>query len=257
MYSLFMMLVAVMPLGLWGVFHARADCRAGWVLLAAVSVFMALNMLESALMRRRALAGMYLRPDGLLARLLCRKTVLVIWQLLKAVALGLLLFMETPGWPSWLWAVLILNLVLLQPAYLGMRRWLSAQVQAGRRNIIARRLLLSLNTGILLLVLAAAQMFLPRADYSRMSWEETSRHAIRTVEVRCEHLAPLARLSALRDALTEWLIQHIPLHEGMRLGAWLVYFLWSGLVFWAWSRLVLGGLGARESLDFLVEDACA
>ncbi|WP_456373103.1 hypothetical protein [Thiolapillus sp.] len=254
--SLLWMLSAILPLLLWVRFQSAAACGLAFVLLAPVTAFMALNMLETALMRRRALIGMYLEPGSFLARLLCRKKFLAAWQVIKAVALALILFVEAPAWPVWLWSLLALNLILLPLVYSRIRKWIAPQLRAGRRNIVARRLFLSLNTAVLLLVLVVAQMFVPRSDYSRMSWEETSRHAVATAEIGCEYLAPLARLAALRDALTEWLIQRIPNHAWARAGAWVAYFLWSGLVFWAWNRLMLGGLGARDALRMLEDRSC-
>jgi hypothetical protein len=227
-----------------------------FLLLAPVAAFMALNMLETALMRRRALAGMYLRPDSFLARLLCRQSLLTAWQLLKAVVLGLLLFLESPRWPSWLWAVLGLDLLLLGVLEPRVRRWLESQVRGERRDILARWLLLSVNTVLLVLVLAVAQLFLPRPDYTGLGWEDAALQAAGTLDMACDSLAPVVRLGAMRDALAEWLIQHLPLGGWLSLSAWLVYFVWSGLVFWAWSRLVLGALGAPGALKCIREGRC-
>ena len=254
--ALVTLLFAVMPLALWRIFHGQAGCWLPFLLLAPVAAFMALNMLETALMRRRALAGMYLRPESFLARLLCRKSFLAVWQMVKAVVLALLLFMEAPGWPAWLWGVLGVDFLLLPFLYLWLLGWLSGQVRQGRRNILSRRLLLGLNTGLLVGVLAVAQLFVPRADYAGLGWRETAIQAAAKVDTACEYLAPVVRLGVMRDALASRFIQAMPGQGWATLGAWLLYFMWSGLVFWAWSRLILGGLGAGQALEYLEDGRC-
>ncbi len=250
------LLFSALPLAAWWAWHDKGGCWLSFLLLLPVTGFMTLNMLETALMRRRALAGMYLRPQSFLARLLCRKSFLAAWQVIKAVVLALLLFMEAPAWPAWLWAVLGLDLLLLPVLYLWLQGWLAGQVRQGRRNILSRRLLLGLNTGILVGVLAVTQLFIPRADYTGLGWRETAIQAAEKVDTACDYLAPLVRLGAMRDALGSRLVQTLPRQGWPGLGAWLLYFLWSGLVFWAWSRLMLGGLGAGQALEYLEEKRC-
>ena len=254
--SLLSSALSALPLAAWWGWHDRGDCWLPFSLLLPVTGFMTLNMLETALMRRRALVGMYLKPESLAARLLCRRFVLVTWQVIKAVMLGLVLFTEAPRWPAWLWLVLGIDLLLLLPLYWRVCIWLESQVRAGRRNIMARRLLLPVNTGLLVLAIAVGQMLAPRPDYSRMDWEATAVHAAGQVGVQCGFIAPVARLAAMRDALAERLIQRMPGNTWIMMGTWLAYFLWSGLVFWAWTRLILGGLGVRDSLDFLEDRRC-
>ncbi len=249
-------LLPALPLAAWWGLHDKAGCWLPFMLLLPATGFMALNMLETALMRRRALAGMYLRPQSVLARLLCRKSFLAAWQVVKAVVLALLLFMEAPGWPAWLWVVLGLDLLLLPVMYQWLRGWLAGQVRQERRNILARWLLLGLNTGLLVGVLAVAQLFISRADYAGLGWRETAIQSAEKVDTACDYLAPLVRLGGMRDALASRLVQALPRQGWPTLGAWLLYFMWSGLVFWAWSRLILGGLGAGQALKYLEDDRC-
>ncbi len=257
--DLLLMLLATLSLLLWGNLHASVSCGLLFVLMLPVVALIALNMLETALMRRRALVGMYLQPGSLLSRLLCRKAFLMLWQMLKAVVLGFVLFVESTGWPLWVWGLLGLDLLLLYPAHAGLRIWLAGQVKEMRRNIIARRMLVSLNTLVLLMLLVAGQMLTPRTDYSDMNWQETASHVAAGVQIDCEIMAPLARLAGLRDALTERLMVRGMLAAGSAwtgLGIWLLYFLWSGLVLWAWSRLLIGALGAGDALRYLQESSC-
>jgi hypothetical protein len=257
--DLLLTLIAILSLLLWGNLHESAGCGLLFVLMLPAVALIALNMLETALMRRRALVGMYLQPGSLLSRLLCRKAFLMIWQILKAVVLGFVLFVESTGWSLWVWGLLGLDLLLLYPAYAGLRIWLAGQVKEIRRNIVARRVLVSLNTLVLLMLLVVGQMLMPRTDYSDMSWQEAATLVAEDVQMDCDIMAPLVRLAALRDALTERLMVRSMLTAGSAwtgLGIWLLYFLWSGLVLWAWSRLLIGALGARDALRYLEERTC-
>lgn len=258
-FDLLLMFLATLSLLLWGNLHESIGCGLLFVLMLSVVGLIALNMLEAALMRRRALLGMYLQPGSMLSRLLCRKTFLMMWQILKAVVLGFLLFVESTGWPVWVWGLLGLDLLLLYPTYLWLRRWVTGQVKSKRQNIVARRMLLTLNTLLLLLLLVVGQMLTPRTDYSTMNWQETATLAAEDVRVGCNILAPLVRLTAVRDALTERLMvrnMHVAANAWAGLGVWSLYFLWSGLVLWAWSRLLIGALGARDALRYLEESTC-
>jgi hypothetical protein len=259
MSSVPVMLAAVLPLLLWVWFQSATGCWPGFLLMLPVLGLISLNMLESALLRRRALAGMYLRPDSFVARWLCRRTWLMIWQVTKALVLVLLLFVEATAWPPWLWVVLLLDLLLFPFLYALLRRWLTPQLQAGRRDILARQLLVIVNTLLLILVITTGRMAQPRPDYSSLDWQEAATHASEQTRVGCELIAPLARLAALRDALLERLVaESVTLSHSMWLGllGWLLYFFWSGLVFWALSRLLSAGLGLRHTLAYLLDESC-
>ncbi|WP_456379428.1 hypothetical protein [Thiolapillus sp.] len=245
MTGLLYMLTPGLVLAAWSMWKDSLPCLVVLVLMFPVLGLIALNMLEVALMRRRAMVGMYLRSDGWLSRLLSRKLLLMLWQVIKATFFTFVLFLAALDWPAWLWWVLLADAFLVYTVHGWLRALLQTQVKPGQGGIIARRILVTANTLLLVLLLATGQMFEKQIAYKNISWQETVLHAAQQEQLACDLVSPLVRLQAVQHALAGRFV-----HQGLesldsnwsRIAGWLLFFFWSGLSLWAWSRMLLGTL---------------
>ena len=259
MIVLVRMYLPVLLLLAWGLWKDRLPCMVVFVLMLPVLGLIALNMLEVALMRRRALVGMYLQEYSWLSRLLCRKGLLLLWQVAKATFFTFVLFVEAQDFPPWLWLLLILDVGLIYLANGWLGRLLHIQVKTGRQGIVGRRLLVTANTLLLAVLVAGGQLFESRADYGGLSWQQTISYAAQQPQLRCDVLAPLARLQAAQQVLAERFVRQgtdMLDSSWSKVLGWLIFFLWSALYLWAWSRLILGTLIRKADLDGLARPGC-
>jgi len=255
---LYMLLPGLLLLG-WTLEKDSLSCTGVFLLMLPVSGLVALNMLEVALLRRRALVGMYLQGESWLSRLMCRKMLLLLWQVVKATVLVFILFVEALDWPPWFWLLLLGDIPVLFLASHWLHGKLRSQVKSGALGIITRRLLVTANTLMLALMLAGGQMFVLQTDYSGMSWQETAVYAAQQETLRCELLAPLARAKAVQQALAGRLIRQsleTLSNTWGRLAGWLLFFFWSGLSLWAWSRMLLAPLIQKADMDRIIVRGC-
>jgi len=256
---LYMLLSGLLLLG-WAVWSDSLSCAGVLLLMLPVLALIVLNMLEVALLRRRALVGMYLEGESWLSRLMCRKAVLLLWQVIKATVLVFILFVEALDWPLWFWLLLlVVDIPLLFFTSQRLVQSLQGQVKAGAQGIIARRLLVTVNTLILALLLAGGRMFEPQTDYRNMSWQETAVYAAQQEQLHCELLAPLVRTKAVQQALVERLVRQgleMLTNTWGKLAGWLLFFFWSGLSLWAWSRMLLAPLIQKVDLDRIMHKGC-
>ncbi|HID46829.1 MAG TPA: hypothetical protein EYP34_13895 [Chromatiaceae bacterium] len=259
MVRLFLMLFPGMLLLGWALWKENLSCLILLVLMLPVLGLITLNMLEVALMRRRALVGMYLHADSWLSRLLCRRMFLLFRQVLKGVFFTFILFVEVLDWPAWFWWLTLADVLLVYMADAWLRNLLVKQVKPGQGGVIARRMLVTVNTLVLALLLATGQLFEKQVDYTGMSWQETAVHGAQQERVQCELIAPLVRLQTMQHALAGRFV-----HQGLeavssiwsRMAGWLLFFFWSGLSLWAWSRMLLGTLIRKPDVDQMVRSGC-
>lgn len=240
----------------WFLFRHQAGCLPLALLLVPVVGLIALNMLESALLRRRARVHMFLREEGWLARWLSRRLLLMIWQVAKALLFALILFVEMLSWPLWILWALLADLLMLSLLHAGLKQGLSGQVKPGYSGFVTRRLLVGVNTLVLALGIASGQFFSLHPDYRSLTWQETVVEAAGRTEVGCELIAPVARATAVRDAigwrLMEVGAEHAP-GRTTAIAGWLLFLLSSLLFLWAWSRLLMGALISRTELVVILE----
>lgn len=83
---------------------------------------------------------------------------------------------------------------------------LQGQVKAGAQGIIARHLLVTVNTLILALLLAGGWMFEPQTDYRDMSWQATAVYAAQQALVEKLVRQGLEMLTNTWGKLAGWLL---------------------------------------------------
>lgn len=255
---LYMLLPCALLLG-WVIWRDSLACSAVFALMLPVVGLIALNMLEVALMRRRAMVGMYLHGGSWLSRLLCRKVLLSIWQVIKATFFTFVLFMAVLDWQAWFWMLLLADALLVLVLNQRLLALLQTQVKAAQEGIIARQILVTANTLLLALLLASGQMFESQPDYKNLSWQDTAIHAAQKEQLQCELLAPLVRVQAMQQALAGRFVRRgleTVEHSWGRVVGWLLFFFWSGLSLWAWSRMLLGTLISRLDMDRMTRHSC-
>ncbi len=227
----------------WSQWHRQLNCLGLLLCLSLVIAVLALDMLEVALLKRRALVGMYLKPESGLYRLLRGGPLMLIWQVGKALILAVILLAEATQWTGWLWLVLGLDALLLAGAYPWYKKRFATQVKAGHAETFARQYLVILNILLLTPLIAGIYFYTPHPDYRELGWRETLLHEASRTQTGCSALAAPAKLMAAKNALGWWLaqtwLQRLQ-HVGLTALGWLLFLLGSAAFVWAYSRLILG-----------------
>lgn len=223
------------------------------LLLPAVSL-LGWNMLESAMMRRRAFVNQYLVPGRLLSRSLSRHLFLTLWQIVKAMVLAVVLMVTALKWPGWMLLLLLLDVLVALALYHLLLRLMQRQARPWVAGILARRLLVWGNAMLLVLVVVAGELVTEHPDYRPRDWSGTLGEALSSVQVACELFAPLARAGAGQEAIA-WRLMQLGVEgvssDHLVLLAWLLFLAASTLALWAWSRLLSGSLIDARGLAFL------
>ncbi len=236
-------------LWLWAVTARWLPCVAVLFLAIPIITLILLGMLESALLRRRAWVGMYIQPDSAPYRWLRGGVLMVAWQAVKAVALGLVLLAAALRWEDWTWAILGADVVFLWLAHAALRAWLAGFIRPGYETMIARHVLLFVNTLLFTAVLTGAEFYLPHPDYRNLTVAEAIYHETARVETACSVVGILARSSAASQALSlklaqSWLTRTMP--PALAGVGWLLFLAFSVTFLWGYSRLLLGALTVLE-----------
>ncbi len=225
---------------------------AGVVLLLVPAVtLVAWNMVEPVVMRRCAFVSRYLLPGASLARWLSRHLLLSLWQILKALALVVVLLVAAPQWPLWMLALLLADALVASWIYRGVVHLLRGQLKPAVAAVVGRRILVWINTALLVGAVVAGELVSSHPDYRALGWSGTLEEALSSVHFGCELLAPLARAGAGREAIA-WRLMQLGV-EGLsnrylELAAWLLFLAASTLALWAWSRLLAGSLIDRRGV---------
>ena len=229
----------------WFIFHEQTGCLALSLLMFPVIALIALNILEVKMMQKRAFARMYLVDASWLGQLLTSKFMASIWAVIKAIVFTFILFLEASDWSRWIWVLLLLDIPLLAVSYNWLNRILQRQVRQAQSGIVSRRILVSLNTALLAIIIASGQFLTDQPDYRQYSWQETITHAAGASRAGCEIIAPLARLKSIKDALG-WRLAASELGGLQSMAAaimgWCIFLLSSSLSIWAFSRMLSGSM---------------
>lgn len=253
--SLLAPLVVWMGLLGWGLTADRLPCPLAALALAAVAGLIARSGIESTLVRRRAFAGQYLVPGGLLYRLLTGRVLILIREGAQGLALGLLLLVGALVLAPAEWGLLLADAVLFSVLIAGLTWLLGRQVRGEYRRSLARHGAVRLNAVLLWLAWVCLMGFTPQANYAGLRWEEVLALAAAEPAAACDPIAMLARLASVSSALGLWAAQH--LLGGLRdatqvLLAWAVFlgaFGASLLLAAAYSRALAGVLARPWMLD--------
>ena len=224
------------------------------LLLMPAVILIGWNMLESAMMRRRAFINQYLVPGRLLSRWLSRHLFLTLWQIVKGMGLVVVLMVTALRWPGWMLLLLLLDVLVALALYHLLLRLMQRQAKSWVAGILARRLLVWSNAMLLVLAVVAGELLTEHPDYRPLDWSGTLGEALSSVQVGCELFAPLARAGAGQEAIA-WRLMQLGIQgvssEHLMLLAWLLFLTASTLAVWAWSRLLSGSLIDAQGLRFL------
>ncbi len=203
---------------------------------------------EIALCRRHAFISQYLSTEGILARLLRGKTLLLVWQGIKALFFTLILLVSVLLFDAEQWLVLLIDILLmtvLMGLFTGLLR---GEVKSGYREPMAHHWAHWVNALLLWLVSVLVMFFSAHVDYTGMAWDEVVHYSAQSVLVACDAIAVLARIGAVGEALAWWAAQNflVALERPMHIVvAWLAFLAMFGLSFlsaWAYSRALAGVL---------------
>lgn len=238
----------------WVRLAPELGCGGLLALLVPAVMLVAWNMLEPAVMRRRAFVRQYLLPARLLSRWLSRHLLLTLWQILKAILLVAVLMVTALQWPGWMLPVLLLDVLMALALHQLLLRFLQRQARPWVAAILARRLLVWANALLLVLVVVAGELVTEHPDYRPTDWSGTLGDALSTIRVGCDLFAPLARAGAGQEAIA-WRLMQLGMEgvssEQLALVAWVIFLGASTLALWAWSRLLSGLLMDGRGLRFL------
>lgn len=230
----------------WQWAASRLGCIASVLCVLPLWGILTLAASEVALLRRYAFIAQYLRPQGMLARLLRRKTVLLLWQGTKALFLALVLLVSALLFEGGQWRVLLADIVLMATLVGVIGALLHGEVKPDYSEPLARHWAHWVNAIVLWLTSVVLTFFSAHEDYTGMVWEEVVRFGASKVTVACDALAVLARINAVSEALAWWGAQNVlsgwerPAQVLMAWTAFIASFGVSFLIAWAYSRALAG-----------------
>ena len=226
----------------------RLGCMGSVVFIVPLWGTLMLAASEVALCRRHAFITQYLSAQGMLARLLRGKTLLLTWQGVKALFFTLILLVSALLFDVEQWLVLLADILLMAVLLSMFTSLLRGEVKSSYREPLAHHWTHWVNTLLLWLVSVLVLFFSAQEDYTGMAWDEVVRYGASKVLVACDAIAVLTRISAVSEALAWWAAQNIlvALEQPMQvLMAWLAFIAMFGLSFlsaWAYSRALTGVL---------------
>jgi hypothetical protein len=231
--------------------HGSADrlgCAAAAVAVVLAAALLTLSGAEVAFYRRHAFVRHYLRPGGLLSRLLGRRTLMLIVQGTQALVLAFLLLIAALSLGAFRWLLLLADVLLLAVLLNAFSTLLADEVREPYRQPMARHWAVRTNAVLLWIAWILQTFYSPDLNYQGLRWEEVIAFSAAQPSLGCDALAVLARLGAVGQALALWGAQHLfaSLREPAQvLVAWAAFLATFGVSFvvaWAYSRLLAGTL---------------
>ncbi len=230
----------------WDLAAPRLGCSPSGLVLLALTVVLGLSATEVAFYRRRAFLAQYLNPQGWLFRLLRRRSLIMLWQGVKSMALSLVLLVSSIGFDTLVWVILLADVLLVAVLTAGFSAFLGRQVKPLYQAPMIRHWALRTNALLLWGALALGQFYSAHSNYTGLHWQDVVRFSIAQVDLGCDVLAALVRLEAAGSALTLWAGQTLvagPEQTKQLVIVWLVLIASAGVSFltaWSYSRALMG-----------------
>lgn len=219
----------------WG---AQLTDTAIAVLVLVLAVLMAAGIWLRAVVRRRIFLAGAIRVESQWYRWLRGGGFLGLLALLAALPLAVILVVATVRATG---PHLLLGMVLNLPVLVLLRefwdRWLTAHAVARFRAVLALRLALAMNLGVLFAALALAALFQRYPEFSGFTLVEAMRYEAGRQEAASALLEALMQLAAAKDAAAWWLGQQVlpgVIEPGLQLVGWMILLATDLLVVWSY-----------------------
>jgi hypothetical protein len=241
----------------WRWLARGVECIGSMLFLIPLWAVLSLAASEMALFKRYAFIAQYLKPQGVLARLLKRKTLLLLWQSTKALFFTLVLLVATVLFDMSQWLVLLADVGVMATLVSVFTWLLHGEVKPSCRTPLARYWAHWVNTILLWTTFVVVIFYSAHENYSGMPWEEVVHFSALNVAVACDALAVLVRINAVSEALMWWSAQNFLTsweQPTQRLVVWLAFaasFGSSFLIAWSYSRALTGVLSRPWKLVIL------
>lgn len=240
---------------LWQWTADRLGCFVSTLFLVPLWVVLTLAASEAALIKRYTFIAQYLRAEGVLARLLRRRIVLLLWQAVKTLILALVLLVGAVFLDRGQWLVLLADILLMTILVVLFTRMLNNELKPGYRAFLGRHWAHWVNALLLWFCLVLVMFHTAHENYTGMSWQEAMHLSASNVTMACDELALLGRINAVGEALMWWGAQNYLQgleHPAQLITAWLAFLAFFGVSFliaWAYSRALVGVLSRPWSID--------
>lgn len=231
----------------WANLADTLGCTISACYFASLIFLLAWADTEAAFYRRHAFVFQYLERGGLLAQVLTRRALIVIWQGTKSVFVALFLVVATLRleWSQWL--LLLTDAILLGPLIALVYWLLGGEVRQVYRAAIARRWANRINSLLLWCALTLHWYYSPQPNYTGLTWEEVVAFSAAQPQASCDVVAMLARVGEVGEAYMLWGAQTLLgslQHEQASL-VWLGFVATFGAFFllsWAYGSVLIGTL---------------
>jgi hypothetical protein len=193
----------------WQFNAGRIGCPAALALLGVFTLLILLSGAETGLARRRILLRECIDARGRLHRVLSRRFILVVLQVLKSAGLAVFLFVGALGFTGRQWSLLfadaLLTVLLLPRFYLLFKD----QVREDYRYAMARRWTVWASTLLLWSAAMLVLLYSTTQNYMGLRWQEVMTFAGPAPAVQCGPLQDLGALAAAVEALGHWSVQNL------------------------------------------------
>ena len=230
----------------WHLTADRLGCATVAVLLASVAALLTISGMEVAFYRRYAFLRLYLVPDGILFRLLGRRILIIIRQVMRSLLLAFLLLIAALRFDWSQWLLLLADVFLLTALLAAFSSRLAGEVRQPYRDPMARHWAGRINAALLWVAWAFLMYYSPQENYLDLRWDEVVAHSAHQTAIGCDALSMLSALAATGEALALWFAQNQL--SGLQdpdhlLAGWSVFIAVFGaslLVFFAYGRALVG-----------------
>lgn len=235
-------------LAAWRWAAETAPCLAAAAFLLGIWALLLAAGYEWALLRRVGFVRHYLKPGGLLARLLTGRLLLFLWNALKNLPAALVLFIATLSLSMNQWLVLAADILVAGIVLALSQRLLDREASPVYARPLARVWTHRVNAVLLWAALVTVTFYSPHEDFRGLTWELATRTAAAETQAGCDVVGALARADAVREALQWWAAQNFLgglADTGQLLVAWLAFMGAFGVSFfvaWGYSRALMGAL---------------
>ncbi|WP_339843627.1 hypothetical protein [uncultured Halopseudomonas sp.] len=237
-----------------------SDPLQGWLFLPLwmlASWLILSSSLEAARLRRRAWLEQYLLPGSWWVRWLHGGLLMLFWHLSWAVLLALFMLVRLLQLESVLWLLLASSLPLLWLLEAGLAKGLRDHAKPQLRTVLARRLLVPIAAGVLVLGYLLVMLNLSQPDMRGMGLAQALSVNLPTEHSNLTLLSLLQRSYQLFDITLQWSLQNAlgDRDTGGTLGvlAWSLLLLGGGAFIWAWTRLLVGVATLRERITMATD----
>jgi hypothetical protein len=240
-------IISIFPLLVW-----RENYQYDCIMLAMPILVMSIitiSIVQLKYRQRLCLANCYAQSNSILFYILTGRILVIIRAMFIAVILTIILMTQIALWRLEILMLLWLDGIVIYLIYKFVYNLLSGQVNLNMRNLIAKNWTITINSVLMLILLANIQFYTAIPAYLDESLTQTIINATNTINSECFYIQLFIQLTASYEASLWWLMvlgSQFVRYEVVLLSLWGLFLLGNGLALFAYSRYLISILIFHE-----------